>query len=226
MKKLASVLLVLALVSATQAGIILSEDFEGGTVGNPVAGWNGWSGDSNVLISDNVIDSGKSAAWGSGSPDWPGVYKGFSYSPGAGEQYVLTAVLNAPASTSDYGHLTIRNSDGSVHIHAMLGYGELIFQSNSEGNQVRVTQASTMDVRLVLDGAEVDCFYRTHGATEWSSAGSLSSSALSNFNYVVVIGHAGYAGGVDSVVLEAVPEPATMGLLAMGGLGVLIRRKS
>ena len=66
MKKLASVLMVLALVASAQASVILSEDFEGATAGTSINGYNGWSGTDNILISSNVVASGQSAGWSGG----------------------------------------------------------------------------------------------------------------------------------------------------------------
>jgi|WetSurMetagenome_2_1015567.scaffolds.fasta_scaffold772120_2 hypothetical protein len=92
MKALLSTLIVLATVSPLCAdSVLLSEGFEGGTAGNPIAGWNGWTGDAGLVISSTVIDSGQSAGNAStGSPAWPEVRKEFTHSPASGEAYALS----------------------------------------------------------------------------------------------------------------------------------------
>jgi hypothetical protein len=72
MKTFLSVLVVLAAVSPLYAATTLLQENFDGTAGNPVAGWNGWTGDSNILISSNLLDQGNSADWAGGAP-WPGV---------------------------------------------------------------------------------------------------------------------------------------------------------
>jgi hypothetical protein len=49
--------------------------------------------------------------------------------------------------------------------------------------------------------------------------------SASAYDTISFSGHGGYDGGIDSIQLEVLPEPATMSLLGVGALGILIRRK-
>jgi len=233
MKVLAGVLvtaLVLAWGSPMQAGVIVAEDFEGAAPGTPVNGYNGWTGPDNILISSNVIDQGQSAdASGGADPAWPKLSKAFAYTPAAGEYYVFTGTVYAPGTGGEYGHIQLSNGAGTF-AQAMLGYNELIFALNENGGelfQVRVAQSTDpMDVMLVLKSDRTDFYYRLNGTTAWNYAGGDTQAvALSAYTNVEFYGHGGYAGGVDSIVLEAVPEPVTLTLLAAGGWLASRRRK-
>ena len=227
MKKLATVLTVLALVAAAQAGVVLSEDFESGQAGYGINGTNGWSGASEFEYSTVTIDSGQSAGWSTGG--WVAISKGFSYTPGVGESYVLTAVLYAPGTSGEYADLRICNSSDPANTMqgVAIGYGSMDF-GVINGTTIKVTQpTSATDVMFVLDGDTSAFYYKAHGAADWISAGGFTSLgwSIAAYDQIVMNGHGSYAGNIDTILLEAVPEPATMSLLTLGGLGVLIRRK-
>ncbi|MBN1943751.1 MAG: PEP-CTERM sorting domain-containing protein [Phycisphaerae bacterium] len=75
--------------------------------------------------------------------------------------------------------------------------------------------AGTLDIAggtLILDG-EIDSSWQYY-VDGWVTANG--GTGTLDFDY---------DSGSDTTTITAVPEPATMGLLALGGLGVLIRRK-
>ncbi len=231
MKILTSVLMVLVMVTASQAGIILSEDFEGAASGSPVNGYNGWSGAGNIVISASTIDQGNSADWSSDAIAWPRVTKLFSHTPGTGEIYTLTATLLSPTTSGTDSELYIRNtSDPDAQMQGVaICYGDMQFGVLNTANVVKILPQPTAatDVKLVLQGNSSEFYYRTHGAADWTYAGGFSSLgwSIAAYNEIAFSGHGGYAGGLDTIVLATIPEPAVLSLLATGGLLALRHRK-
>jgi len=240
MKGITIGLCLLALVSAAPAGIVFSENFdgEGSAAGNPINGYNGWSGHETMVFSDTVIDSGLSAGAVAGV-NWPNVAKSFSYTPAADEVYTLTATLYI--SQADQYASVEMDMGGLMPLYAGLGASavgrlEFGFYTDEEWNEY-ITVATTaytvgdaIDIQAVVTNGNADCYYRVHGSSEWTLVGSLTDDAIvpADFNRVKVSNRGGVVGGrTDSILLtsEVVPEPVTLGLLSVGGLGILLRRR-
>jgi hypothetical protein len=210
-----STLLLLAMVCASHADTVLLEEGFEGTVGGVVAGWNGWTGDPGVVVSNIVIDQGNSAAW-AGVDEWPVVSKSFFHTPDDAEQYVLTATLSAPDAKGAYADVRLATAaaKNAKHVGAQLGYRDLYFQQDNacDGTAIRISQsAATMDVKLIVTDGRIDCFYRNHGATDWLHAGTLkATNPMKSYNSVSVAGGiaAGRSpgGNIDSIRLVAIPN--------------------
>ena len=97
MKTLLSVLVVLAMALSPLCAdtTLLQENFDGAgaAAGNPINGYNGWSGSSLMVFSSTLVDSGLSAGVAGTGTEYPKVTKGFSHTPLSGEVYTLTATL-------------------------------------------------------------------------------------------------------------------------------------
>jgi len=235
MKCLVSVFVVLGLLAPLYGeSVILYEDFEGASAGTPL-NTLGWSGADNILISKALIDSGQSADWAGSSPAWPSVTKNFSYAPAAGDSYTLTATVYAPGTGGEYADVRIANSTDSTNVMQgmVCGYNELIFGIINTTNTIKISPqpTSATDVKMVLHGDSTECFYRANGDSEWIAAGEMTGLgwSLSTFDQVVIYGHGGFGGGVDSVLLTVtpVPEPSAIVMIAAGIFGLLAcaRRK-
>lgn len=196
---------------------ILQEDFSG-TAGNSVAGWNGWTGDSGLVISSTVIDGGNSLGWpGTGTPAVLKVGKTFSYTPGLWEAYVLTATLSTTAASGYYTGVVLGNTGGpyaTPNVGLLISGGTLyFFQNEDTGNGIHIPQsATTVDIKIVLSDAQTACcYYRGHGATDWIYAGGfVTGNALSSYNRITVFGEIGYPGNVDTITLTAASDPSLL----------------
>ena len=229
MRTFLTVLVVLAASCSLHGDtIVFQENFDeaGTTVGTAVDGWNGWSltngSTGQIAISNNALDQGQSAAWSSSG--WPQVAKGFSYSPAAGEQYVLMATMVAPATDGTaYSDLRIKNSTNGNFLQIALGYKDLLFGNGTK--DVRTLQPTTItDVKMVVTDTSLTGYYRQHGVSAWTSVGSLALSTgyeLSGYNKIWQVGQG--VGGVDSIQLTAtsVPEPSIVALIGTGVFGLL-----
>jgi hypothetical protein len=238
MKTLFSVMVVLALAVASPlcaSTVVFQENFDG-TADASVNGSNGWVGDNEILYSATTIDQGGSAYWPTATnAAWPAVAKGFSYTPAAGENaYTLTATLDAVGVYGSYSDARISDGRSSTHNigvnlynygnYATLKFGEA---NVSDHYSVDITPLATpTDIKIVLQHQRADYSYRAHGASAWIDVGGKDLGAaytLSSFNTIEVWGHAGVAGGMDSISLTAgaVPEPGSIVLLVSGLVGLL-----
>ena len=233
MKCLVSMFIVLGLLSPLYAETeLLYEDFEGTAPGTPV-NTLGWTGADGMVISDVLVDQGQSAGY---TDAWPVLSKGFSYSPSAQEQYVLTATLWAEASLHSYAHVQLNDSAAypNGRLHMALGYGDLTFgyilADGSYSADVRVPQIATpMDAKVVVSGSSLDAYWKMNGDSEWIYVGHVDGGVdMANFDKVDIIGNGGYPGGIDTVRLavDVVPEPTTI-MLCLIGLSTLfvLRRR-
>jgi hypothetical protein len=82
-----------------------------------------------------------------------------------------------------------------------------------------------VDVKLVLQGNQADCYWRTTGTADWTYMGQKTGIgwSISAYDEVRIGAHGGMAGGLDSILLtsSAVPEPTTFALLTTGLFGLL-----
>lgn len=82
-----------------------------------------------------------------------------------------------------------------------------------------------MHARFTTDGSETR-LYESSDGTNWTQIGRTLDFGLGSIDNVrLYLNPVGYWGGMDDVKVQVVPEPATMALLGIGGLGLLVRRK-
>lgn len=237
MKALLSALVVLAMASPLCADmVLLSENFNG-TVGNAVTTLPGWTGGGDVKLSSTVIDSGNSADFLSGTVGWgPSnvVTKSFTHTPGVGEIYTLTATLSAPGTSGQYVEVNLVNSVTGARADNQFGYSSLYMgvtgvvggYASDAVHQIwgDVQPTVPVDIKYVLSDTLTQAYAKLHTDSAFSLVYSLATTppALSGYNQVQVVGHGGYAGNADTILLTSnIPEPTTIILLATGLIGLL-----
>jgi hypothetical protein len=220
-------MVMVGLLAAAPAGAttLFWEDFEG-TVGNDIStlGWtDGDTGGAN--ISATVIDSGKSAiAAGVSSAPLYRQNLAVAHTLGLGEYYVYTGVLEA---TGDDAYVYMVPSAGTFVYVRLDDDNNLFLGTESGAEEVSAnTGVSKIYFKMTTDAASTTLEY---GAT--SALGSLltdANSGIGSFSstWLRVGGFNGSTGAaMDSLKLDVVPEPATVALLAVGGLAGLLRRR-
>jgi hypothetical protein len=161
------------------------------------------------------------------------VQKGFSYTPGSGEAYVLTGTLYI-AKANQYSTVELVEG-GAMPFYAGVGGGPSTVQfgyySDPDYNNLTdisgsYTVGTIVDVKAVLTDGNADCYVRTHGESAWNLVGSVMDAGIviADFDGVKVSNKAkdGYIGGLtDSIQLTCVPEPSSMVLAFAGLVGLL-----
>ena len=226
MRFLVALFIVIGLISPLYAvqTELLYEDFEGATPGTMV-NTLGWIGPDTMVISETLVDQGQSAGYTGTATDWPIMSKMFDYSPSETDQYVLTGTLWAAGTLHNYAHIQLKDSTGAgqnKRLHAALGYNELIFgyilDDGNYSDDARVPMLLTpMDVKMVVSGKSFDAYWKENGTSEWIYIANVDSRMIggvesnpgvdiSDFDYVQLIGHGGYDGGIDTVRLTVISE--------------------
>jgi hypothetical protein len=143
-----------------------------------------------------------------------------------------TIVKNGSASTGaiNYGgdfdnDGTIRIENGNLYIDSgsYTDSGEWVFVANSDPGMIQ------SDSDVLLDGdIEISLEGELDPAAEYLLA-SLNNLDMGTFSFIEGLNVDSIRTSVDGkntlVYATPIPEPATMSLLALGGLGVLIRRR-
>jgi len=208
MKKVLALLMVAALATAVQATNISSSfgnmDFETGGVSNPFKGFD----DPDILEWDNYPAGPMGDGGVEGPAAWWGTYAGnsaFMFNPGAAtnmSSYVIQAgdVFNVGFMAKDYSDPWFNQSQGEWTVS---------FYYDDPANVIGSYATGIM-------GTDVWSPYVSGAiaATPESIGGTLGILLASTGSSVAMI---------DEISVTVVPEPATMALLALGGL--LLRRK-
>lgn len=170
------------------------------TTGSGWSGWNNWVAPYTAFITDDVAHSGTQAG------------KTFS-GPNAGIYQSLTATAGLTYEASAY----FLNRSGD----ALQG-------------------ATTLDVRMTFKGVGGVAIGTPFVSTPlnaslpldtWTLASvqAVAPAGTQSVEYMVFMNNPGNNGGamyVDDTSLTVVPEPMSLGLLALGGLGLLRRRRA
>ncbi len=242
-KYIITTLIAAMAMTSSYGGILLSDDFEGNTVGSGnVIGWN-----EALRTGDNievVYTNGSKAVQlvnGEATISTPSINKALS---ATGSQLRVTVDFMY-ANNTESPSIYLQNSTGT-----WLGYAYLAYRSSGNGagemrwNNARLSGASALSIdtwySLAIDVASDDTvsinvtdggsFDETY--TQLLAGGDLAVrdtytvSEISRLN----LRYAGAAIGgeyyVDNVIVsDVIPEPATLGLIAVAGFGVLLLRK-
>ncbi len=235
MKKLLIVFTCLSLVASANAALLLSDDFEGDLSSWTMLQGTAWqivdvNGDNMAAAGsadfsrmekalsgtlDDVIIVEFDGSQLSGSNRHQTVYLtnasgvgiGINHSSGAGTGDLSTGIIKTTTNGTDWGFDSV--ASGVILAGPAFSYGivrsfKLVF------NRV------TGDVEAWGEGSLI--------ASTTLDAGLLATVA--NPTKVVTWQKSGWGSmGLDDLNITTIPEPATMALLAFGGLGVLIRRR-
>lgn len=238
-KRIFATMLVLCATSPLFATVVWQDDFESETIGEEPANWtksSQWGafeiaddGGNKVMASGiwdgtYTLESNDSFAGLSAATSWTISWDHYCYQQGAAWSVADTALLpgNFKLSKHQRGGFTVLNGDGST-----LGATDTLKTANSDSTDPLWTAYSvTYDAvagTLTIDGSN------SYGGG--SSIHNVLSGAAANYtaNDKIIFGTADTTAdqdmNIDNVVVDAIPEPTTMGLLGLGGLGVLLRTK-
>ena len=208
MKKLMVVLAVLAFACAAQAAIIAEYTFTGSSAASSDAEANSTAGAFSVSTGTLLYTTSSSTAWIAAG----GAVPVADFSGGMN--------ITAQSAATKYWQFTIAPE---------AGYQITITSLNFLYN---VTAASAQNLGWSIAGTSYDSFVRA-ATVPTSYASAAQSIVITSATTIHIEGwNATSTGGnfrIDNVVLNgnvtAIPEPATMGLLGLGALAMVLRRK-
>lgn len=222
MKNLLAIsVIALGITTASQANIIISEVYSTGSSSASAADWFELTntGTSAVDITGWAVDD-SSAAFGTAR-----AFRGVTSIPAG------ASVIFAEANTAATNDAAVKTAftdtwfGSSIPAGFTIGtYGGSGIGLSSDGDAVNIFNSSGTVVASVNFGA------MTVGATLDNVAGIGSGNTISTLSVVGVNGAFAAVVGGDigspGVIAAAVPEPASLGIAAVGGLMALRRRRA
>lgn len=205
---------------------------------------NDYSGGTNVgtatgtLLANNPNDGG--SATGSGNVSIHGTLGGNGYIINSGDNGVRInagGMLAPGASDGVAGTLTITTGSAGLDISRAVGAtnsASLLFDLGSPDNSDQVVLAGTTQLKIGSGNLEWDDFvfnplagFSAGTYTLVSSAATISGSLGSNLTGTIggLDATLAFANNNQDLVLTVVPEPGTFGVLAIGAMGLLARRR-
>lgn len=235
-KQIITAMAVVALVGASSADILFTSAFDGNT-GAPVLAGNtdNATGSATVGITDWTKDASVTAISGV-----------TAITPGAG----FVQLQGGTAAFAGPNNLYINNNLNVADRANPRGYS-LTFTTDSAWDLTTLTvrsghtsntgiqnQAYVSDLTISLSGGDiVGAITQTIDSIDYAGVGYIASAFdLSSFadigagDYTLSVTENDMVGGgayavFDGVTLEAIPEPATLGMVALFGGGILIIRR-
>jgi hypothetical protein len=243
MKKLLALGIAIAIAQPAMATLIVDEDFEG--YADTAAMQANWGAAGLGTLDAGFGNPGQSAAHLGGTVNsWGG--SAFSLIPAAGAEVVLTAdIYDDGGSANERMTVGLRNGatplfemghyNGTTehyHIRVLNMYGGGDWQPISAGLKASSGQPAgwnryqaiftdstlTVTIDLGADGS-IDGTFVAAGAPSANPFVDLRFGGPSNLS------SAGGGVSYDNIRLEVIPEPATLSLLALGGMALLRRRR-
>ena len=201
---------MLLLVGSAQAQVVLSEDFTGTTGDNiTTLGWTQTS-DTNILISDTLVDVGQSSTQETfgGGETWSHATKDLSapVTLAGAQEIVLEYVLRSPDSINEENNtwLTLRTWQNSGDPNGRfrvgnglqfleIGGGDYIARSrvdhtyddSSDWVTLPILLGDVVDMKVVGTATDVTGYWRQHGDATWiqyatAAVGSGSAGVLAD----------------------------------------------
>ena len=241
MKRIAVSLALIALASAAaSAGVVFSEDFGTLANGTQLTSSNtdfdylrvGTGGGSYTALNPSTVGSGASMALvGSTSTSLAGV--GLSTGLGVGTTMSMTFSYKPSATTGDLflgmgtgstftGNGTFASTDLLWAIQS--DAGNLEYRADGWNNASYTLSANTQyDFEIIVDGGSMDL--SINGSLVLDGVNVQGSQNGDGFRFYGISGSDTHE--IDNIVIydSVIPEPATMSLLAVGGLVALARRR-
>ena len=243
MKKLLALGIAIAIAQPVMATVIVSEDFEG--YADTTAMQANWGNAGLGTLDNGFGNPGQSASHPGGAVNiWQG--SAFSLVPASGAAVVLTADIyddglsanermtvglrNGATPLFEMGHYNGTSEHYHVRVLNMYGGDNWVPISaglkDSSGQpagwnryQAIFTESSlTVTIDLGADGS-IDGTFVSAGAPSDTPFIDLRFGGPSNLS------SAGGGASFDNISLEVIPEPATLSLLALGGIAALRRRR-
>jgi hypothetical protein len=232
---LAMMLMMLAMPMLASATVLLDEDFDGG-VGTPVAGWS----DGAWLRDSNTIDAGNSYVAGNVGPNAFLINHVLS-APSEQQYYQIEFVLQGlgTAANDDAAYFNVYGADGRsvTVVNSEKWADEIEFQSaggpGPNWQWLDPTDLATpgpQTIRLNTYADRTELLFNPPGGN-WDLAPSapdgITTWGLTDIQRIELSVHGGNGQSFyDSISVRVVPEPASMGLMVLGGLAMLRRRRS
>ncbi len=218
------VLLLTAVAWASPIGVYIDDDFAGSALDTNV--WN-VNNASYITVADSKLTLVSPGNWSSSANVW----SKDTVAPEAGQTVIMTITgmeTDEWASTPYCG--LVGSGDNKIQLlrgDAGNGWGVYIDLGNENGTyRTKILDQSQMTGLYVISWSQGYVAITRNGDevfnSNWDGASDNVPSAELRADFLSW-GSARLAAGAAK--LEVVPEPATMSLLAIGGLGVLIRRK-
>lgn len=234
-RALLATVLCCALVAVAQATVVYSTGFESPafTIGN-LDGQNGWDGHtygnpSAAKVQTGVTHAGSQAVKIDSGPIYPSAWyvKDVSFDPVAAGTPIVTVAwsmrLDTGSSNSSGWGVDVYGANGGSRVGYMQVDSTNHVKFNGVATGATITRGTWYDFALVFD-------YATHTYQGFVNGSSVApAAAMPAYNGFgdadLTCWGAGYdVAYFDDYSIVATPEPASLGLLALGALTALRRR--
>jgi hypothetical protein len=223
---LTAMLVALAMPMVASGTVLLDEDFDGVGVGTSLDAL-GFEAGTGYTVSGTTIDSGNSAAGGGDEAAFV-----FNHTLSGGQHYQIDATFHGVGGPS---YFWAQNAAGNTifmnHFQAW-GPNWIEFQSQAPAGvnntqQLGFPNPDPRTWRLEIFEDTSIFYIDPDGSGGWAFVAPMLPGEEFGFTDLERIRMTGGGGTFyDSILVQVIPEPASMGLIAMGALAMLRRRRA